>query len=350
MKSRVIQRKTNVDTSELSSMYNQIIGNEDGDPDIITKKYTDLISKINYYNKLLISLAKSDNFLIKTFPEISESMTEIRNYVDRFRNAIPQINDEDFKISILETDTLEERFEKSRQQNINMNEFIINNYKKFKDSDEIKSIIILGGTLNNYKAFIGEENNLNNKFIRDYVGASFIIFPFSTFNIKFIYNNEIMSQSKVNIENTPGYNIDKYLLLIFHKLYNVCKDIHKIIISPDIDAKKFGKTLIDALSELKNQIPRCGDAFKIIENSIGLFENNFDNYYKDFVLSKNPNIIMENFITDIAEQHSSTPVVAAQFKEIIKFFNKMMMQSGHKNDPVMTELFDKLNINFKLFE
>lgn len=350
---RKIERKSDIDISELNTLYNQMIGIDKGDPIIIKEKYIKLNEHINFYLKLLDKFSKNEkNFLIQAFPEITTGMNEINKYVQDFRLFFNPLCNNDEIVNddpILESDDLHTQIMKQMKYEEKINAVITEKYKKIKESAEVKGIIIFGGILNKYKKYIGNVNELNYSFIRNYIGPEFLIFPFSSLNIKLIYNSEDMSPNKILSVESTSYKINNYILLMLHKIYDKTTEIYKIISSPDIDAKKFGKILIQALTEIKQKIPRCNEAFKIIENSIGLFENNFGSYYKDFVMSKNPNVIIESFIVDIAESNTNNPNVKRQFAEIMKFFQKALLQNGNKKDPMVEKLFEKLQNNFNIF-
>jgi tetratricopeptide (TPR) repeat protein len=286
------------------------------------------------------------------FPEIKDNMKEISQYVEKFKSILPNTSNEELTPTddetVLPTDSLEIKWQKEAKYDERISDILFKKLNILKETDEIKMAIVMSNNLKKYKTHISDPNNLSCKFIKDYVGVDFMLFPFSNLNFKFIYLQEILQTNKINVKDSNSYNINNYILKILHLLYKVTEEIYKIITSPNIDAKKFGKILIDALAKIKTQIPRCNEAFKIIENSIGLFENNFDGYYKDFVMSKNPNIIIENFIADIADNNSNNSKVSGQFKEIIKFFRKVIMENNNNKDPMMEKIFEKLQSTFNI--
>jgi hypothetical protein len=347
---KVIRKNIDMDTGDLNEMFNQMIGNSKGEPKIIMEKYYKLIEKVKYFNTILQKFSNVDSFLIKSFPEIKNNMQEIRNFVEKCKNVIPNTNLDEISPdeATLETDSLEVRWQKQTNYDEKVSTILFEKYNKFKESDEIKFIIITGSNLKKHRLYLSDVENLNCKFIKDYIGVDMMLFPFSNLNFKFIYLQENMQTSKINVKDSDSYNINNYILKILHLLLKSSEEIYKILTSPNIDPKKFGKILIEALSKIKTQIPRCNEAFKIIENSIGLFENNFDNYYKDFVMSKNPNIIIENFIADIADNNTNNSTVSRQFKEIIKFFRKVIMENNNNKDPMMEKIFEKLQFTFNM--
>jgi hypothetical protein len=95
-------------------------------------------------------------------------------------------------------------------------------------------------------------------------------------------------------------------------------------------------------------IPRAGKAFKKIEESVELLQNNFGGYYKDFISTKNPSIIIENFILDCSkEQNENMDLdLARQFKKIAMFYKKK--SAGKIKDPRINQIFEMLDKNFAM--
>jgi hypothetical protein len=103
-----------------------------------------------------------------------------------------------------------------------------------------------------------------------------------------------------------------------------------------------------SIEEVKKAIPRCDQAFQKIIDSISLLKGNFSNYYKDFTISGNPTIIMENFVLDVSKNTKSSPTVMAQFRKIISHYRKLASQ--HASNPKLQSLFSQVDANFKELE
>ena len=99
-----------------------------------------------------------------------------------------------------------------------------------------------------------------------------------------------------------------FILMFIAKLYEISYALYEIISSPDIDVDDFVKIIVSSIDTVKKHIPRCDDAFNKIIESIDILKNNFDGYYKEFVASNNPSIIMENFVLDVSKNTKATPV------------------------------------------
>ena len=151
------------------------------------------------------------------------------------------------------------------------------------------------------------------------------------FNFKGLYRTQTASSKQ-------------FLLLLLHKMYSVSYDVYTAMSTPDIDVDSFVDIVEESLEGLKKQIPRCGDAFNIIRNSVGLLRDNFGSYYKGFMGSNNPTIIVESFIGDVATNSDASPRVMSQFKSIIKHYQKLTQQAG--NDPRLQGALNVVNQAF----
>ena len=188
-----------------------------------------------------------------------------------------------------------------------------------------------------YKKYIENNDNLSDNFIKSSKTHELVIFPFCNFDIKFIY-------TIVKIDDS----IKKYLLIFMNMLFNTSYDIYQIITSPDIDISNFSDIIVDSIKQAKKMIPRANKAFRKIEESVELLKDNFQNYYKDFITTKNPTIIIENFILDVSKENSGEVDIelARQFKKIVMFYQKK--SQGKIKDPRVNQLFEMLNKNFDM--
>jgi hypothetical protein len=136
--------------------------------------------------------------------------------------------------------------------------------------------------------------------------------------------------------------------MVLHKLYKISHDVYDVMSSPDIDVNEFIQVIMASLDDVKKHIPRCGEAFDLIASSVNLLQNNFDDYYKDYVASNNPTIIMENFVLDVSQKAKSSPRIAAQFRRIITHYRKLAAQQA--SNPKLQSLFQQVDKNFQELE
>lgn len=311
MSSRVVARKLDLGTEEMSKMYKQMLGIEEGDTRVCLEKYVNLTKHIKVYMRLLELLSDPGGNLIKLFPEtgIEFHMRQIREEVARLRSSYPYVEDGDIP------------------------ETVVKKYITSKTLPELKTAVVLGNNLNRYKKHLESEKpeERSSIFIKRHLESMPMrLFPFSDLDLKRLYMTEGMRANTASSKN-----VDEYILAILHKLLTVCVKIYNVLSSPDINVADFGKVLIKSLMEVKKMIPRCDAAFKIIEQSIGMFENNFNGYYKNFVTSQNPNVLLEDFLRDVSEQQPDGNVkVKSQFARIMAFIYKMKMKmsGGAKSD------------------
>lgn len=323
-------QKTDIDLSELNKMYNQMIGLETGNPVVMCKHYNMIYKSLISYITILNKFSDETCLLLKTFPEFKTAMGEIQEHC----RVINTILEENKKSDEEEKDDMNLVATPSIQLSIS------NKYKNIKEAEEIQKIVVLCGNLTKYKQYIEDKKNLSDIFIKKCVGIELFLFPFSSFNFKIL---------STLIEELPDKTtITQYYLTVLNIIFKLSNEIYNIIIKPDIDPKEFATILIQGIKEIKKKIPRCAEAFATIEKSVDLFEQNFGEYHKDFVMSKNPTIIIESFISDVAGANKADPKLTRQFQEIIKFFQKAISSSEHK-DPQVDKLFSSLQSKFDIF-
>jgi hypothetical protein len=183
-----------------------------------------------------------------------------------------------------------------------------------------------------------DKDALSMMFITKCEGDSLILFQFSSLDFKQIsYHEEFL---------TP--DLRKYMLFFLHILYKKGLEIVKLITQPDIDVEKFSEVLVRNIGQVRKQIPRCEKAFDKIAKSVDLLRGNFDDYYKDFVISQNPGIIIENFVGDVAKNSSADMEVTRQFRQIIKHFKQKM--AGKVQDPKVKKLLSMMGKNLDVLD
>jgi hypothetical protein len=173
---------------------------------------------------------------------------------------------------------------------------------------------------------------LNGRFLPNIAGVDYS--PVSELNLNF---------REIYIADATSENAQNVIMVILNKIYNITHEVYKLSTSPDIDVNDFIRIVKDSIGKLKSQIPRCGEAFHKIEESIDLLRGNFDDYYKDFRESGNPTVIMENFVVDVSKKTKASAKLAFQFKKIIQHYQKI---AANKNqDPRLKVLFQQFDKN-----
>jgi len=216
-------------------------------------------------------------------------------------------------------------------------------FSELKKLNCINVFIIICNNLNKYKVFLNfnvkdpiPENSLN--FIKRLVGDEF--YPLSEItNVNFC--------KVYNYDNIP--NIKTLVVLTLAQLYTFTKHIYSYIMSPDIDIERFSAVMVDHIAQARATIPRCKEAFDAIESSMSLLNDNFDNYYKDFVTTKNPASIMEGYILDICESKAaSNGRIISQFRRIIDHFRKASRYNAHS--PQINSILRTMESKYKMLD
>lgn len=209
-------------------------------------------------------------------------------------------------------------------------------YSEVKKCNLINTIIETCKNLIQYKKSIEDINDLKDKFLLK-GGMNFSPLPFLIFNFKKIYIDDRLSEDNKD-----------FILTILHKLYTISHEIYDTLSSPDIDVNEFVTIIMSSIDDVKKQIPRCDQAFNKISESVGLLKGNFNSYYKDYISSNNPTIIMENFVLDVSKNTRASPVLTAQFRKIISHYRKIASQQA--NNPKLQTLFQQVDKNFQELE
>jgi hypothetical protein len=300
-KAKVI--KKNIGDDSIVHMFNQMLGTETPDPAIIIPKYLSLKKNIN----TIISVFSASNSILRTaFPSESDGCDDIMQYVNKLR----------------EIKFIDEKKEE-----------VCGEYASLKDNNSVKMIILTYKNLLLCDNKLHIDDKFDDSFILRMPGYEYLPLPFSSLNIKRMW-------ASPNI----ALNTKRYIFTILNAILNASKDTYKTLLSPDVDVKKFSEVIVSSISKVKKQIPRCEKAFAKIEESVGLLENNFGGYYKDFIQSQNPSTIMESFIIDVSQSSNTDAQTTRQFRVIIGHYKKLTQ--GKINDPKIKALFDMLNGSF----
>jgi hypothetical protein len=304
--------KQNIDQQGMADMFNQLLGDEKSlDINIIKDKYLKLKTNIERIYKLL------ESFHNTIYVKVLNNILDTELYKKNIKGFI-----EDIKILFTE-DISDDK--------------LIRHYKFLKEHKIVKDCIHMCKNLIIYKKYIEDNDNLSDIFIKSSKTHDLVIFPFCNFDIKMIYTHGKVDES-----------VSKYILIFLNMMYKTTYEIYEIITSPDIDISKFSDIIVQSIQQAKKMIPRANRAFKKIEESVELLKNNFQNYYKDFISTKNPSIILENFILDCSKENSDDVDLdlARQFKRIVMFYQKK--SQGKIKDPRINQLFEMLNKNFEM--
>lgn len=129
-------------------------------------------------------------------------------------------------------------------------------------------------------------------------------------------------------------------------LYKHSLVILDTVIQPDIDLDEFIQVFDENIDKLKShpKLTGCQKAFKNIRASVSMLKDNFSTYYKNFIYSKNPTIILESFVMDIAEKETDLRVIP-QYRKIVDVYWSM---SKSINDPKLDSIFKEIEKKFDI--
>lgn len=303
-----------VSSDELGVVFNQLLGDEKSlDPLVVMEKYNKLVSNIDTIKKLIQKLM--DTILI---PKFSKNQT-MKNNITDLTEFIKQCED---ILSLQATETN-----------------VIQVYREIKNNNLIKILLTTCRNILPHSKHLQDIDNLSETFIHNAVGISLELFSFTKLNFKMLFNSPLMAKDN-----------KKYVLIILSMVFTKTYDVYNLVTSPDIDIEKFSKIIIESIQEAKKQIPRCDKAFKKIAHSVDLLKNNFNNYYKDFIETESPTIIVEHFILDVSKNLDADAETTRQFKRIVMHYQKRYNESGKNKDPRLKQMFATIHEKFKILE
>ena len=325
-KVRVKQTKIGgVDASNINGLFEEMVGMKDADPEIIRPKFVKVMNIMRHiYNvfNILVEFKKVQ----EDFPNLIKPINEIKSYIYKMKDSIM------FDPS---KDVSEDRYVSLSKESIN------ELYKKLKENIYTKQLICLCSVIRQHKVCLEDKNNLRDSFIMQEPGLSFMIFDFSTFDLKQIWSNSKTTQIFKNL-----------ILGILHNIYISTMELYEVITSPDIDIDEFINLLLSSIGQLKKTpaLNRCNHAFKRIEDSVGMLKDNFSKYYRESVSCGNPDIIMQNFVIDVSNKGGPDAKLTSEFRKIIAYMYKLGNENGRNKDPKVKKLFQILNKNFEIME
>jgi len=350
---------------QLIELFNQMVGTSAPDPNVVIPKYDKLMSLSREMVGILHDFIRfSPPILREEFPRGVEEIEQFVSKSGEDLKGFTLVERTDATLSGEELNKLNANPETMHKvmENIGVKydvEELGETYKNLKDSDFIKSVIMTYRQLKETLAAETErqkikvelmetEHDLAVKtklcanFIKKSLGDVLHLFSFSTLNFKELYLSTFIGRA-----DSPKSMYNNVLFMLY-LVYNKCDQIYKLVSSPDIDVDKFADALVANIATIKKQIPRCDEAFNKIEESVHLLRDKFGGYYKDFITSQNPGIIVENFVLDVAKDSKANSKVTRQFRQIIGFYKKRMQ--GQIKDPKIKRIFDLVGANLNVLE
>jgi hypothetical protein len=266
---------------------------------------------------------------MERFTEFAPQKEEIRAWVTKSREQWTEMFSMDFSDYEWDLNLVEEQQKKTFAEG----------YEKTKKSELINNFIIVCDRLARYKKHINDAKNLSPTFITTMAGAEFNPFPFTSLNLKYIFSLPAVQE-----------NTKHFFLIVLNKAFELTYNLWNEITSPDINVDEFVDIIMANIKEIQKrpELSRCAKAFKKIEESVHLLKGRFNNYYRDFVQTKNSTIMMEHFIIDVSKNTKADAQTTAQFRKIISFYQKIA--KDQITNPKIKAMFDKVNDSFRELE
>ena len=325
---------------DLTRMFNQMVGVEEPDKNVVLPKFSQYRSNLNKIAKTL-KLFSSETFR-KRFVEYDSHFEHIAIYVKQCEELIALIDSlsDDEKIS---------------------------RYVEIKSNNAIKNTILNCNLLKNHGANIEKIGEYREQFAKlettdaefprlvSLAGVFIEQYPSSELHLLYV--------SKINFKTLwfdprCSFDLKKFIVEMLHVVHKFSRAIFDLYSSPDIDVESFSRILVANLANLRSRIPRCEDAFNRIESSIGMLQNNFGRYYNTFIDTKNTGVFFEDFVMDIATDGTKKqqPELIRQFRQIIKFIHTQyaqqhaMRMDGGINTTVMNNMMNLMSTSIDKVE
>jgi len=328
MKGKVKKVKVSIaNDKDIGEMFNQMINANSVNINIAYPRYNHIKELCERIIKVFTLLAESP---LLSVPYLHNEKLEILAFCANSKLIMQELFCADLSQYILDFNSMPP----------NITDQFIDTYQNIKKSEFIKKMISIADTLYPYRENFQDIDALKHNFIYDISGIEWSPLPFSL-NIKEIVSSDIAPNS---IE---------FIMTVICKVYGFSMALYNDLRSPDIDIDQFINIIISSISELQKrpELNRCDKAFNKIKDSVLLLKSNFNDYYRDFIATKDNTIIMEHFILDVSNNTKADPELTRQFRKIISYYHDVARQQGNteKNDQI-DKLFDKLNAELKLFD
>lgn len=309
----------------INTMFEEMMGIKDADINIILPKFVSVRNTLRYIYKILNQFATFAP-LHNDFPEIKQGLDEVKKFADLlFENTMLKHT----------TDETEETYNTITKETLN------ELYRKLKENDYVRRLILLCSKLEKYKNNFNDPTKIRENFVNQEPGLEFRIFDFSTLDLKILWNSSKITSS-----------VKKYILQVLASLHKHTHNLYTTVISPDVDVQAFTSMLLDAISQLKTQpkLHRCTRAFKRIEQSVELLREKFPEYYRQSVASGNPDNFITGFIVDVSNQGGADMKLTREFRVIISYMRESAEKSGKIKDPQVKKILEMTQRNFSLME
>lgn len=314
MKAKVFKKK--IGNKDLNDIFNVMIGNADASPTIIEPKYDSLLNSMKLFMSTFEIFHNSDfcQKLLLDGMNCRQEFTDFLKYKDFL--DLKTLPEEKHKMRTnFSGNLMEDLYElgcKYDPVKLNIT------YKDLKNSELLDHIF---KTLDNIKSLLYEDkqkyggsytcldvpNDLSNRFFIK-TNLSTKLFSWSGLDFNFMYTFYSSQENDFN----------RLVLLVLHKMYLYASNCYETYMEPDIDIDQFVSSFKEQIDAYSKTVNECGEAFGLLKKSLGLLRKNFKEYHKRFMTTKQPNIIFDSYICDIASKNKHNRIALAQFRKLIR--------------------------------
>lgn len=314
-----VKKITIGDTSDLSDIFNQMLGTGNTDMNIAVPKYQKVAALITSTLDVLDTLA--DTPLMCKQPALQSTQAALRTFIGDTRETVRMA----FCHTFPECEWNYNLAEESKRA-----EFT-HEWAAIKESALVNQFIVCCSNLAPYEVHFKDENKLNAGFIKSLPGLSWCPFPFVPLDILAIYNLPGVGRCTLDV-----------LMAVLHKVYTFSRLIYNEVSSPDINLDAFGAIILENLSKIESlpALSRCKEAFRKIREALGMLKQNFGGYYREFIVSRDSSCILHSFLVDVQSSAGASPELTRQFATIINFHKKNAAKAN--TSPQMKAELDRM--------
>ena len=354
-RNKIKQVQKTLKNNDLIMMFNQMVGEGNLNTSIVIPKYELILEKLELLEKLLRKVFSPEALPDYVFANYGAATNNFIEFADKLEKERHECTLESKLGKLTPSD-----IQKLNQNQENFMEWIKKTNDKYDHDDlkevyfrlkdgevtgdliiavrDIKDALRIG--MKNESHDLENKHDLKMDFIINYEMAYLTLMPsVSVLDFKLLFIDDAIT--------------DKFktrILLMVHLFYKNSMVIIDQITKPDIDISEFSSVFIENIENIKHipELRSCSKAFSKISNSVGLLEQNFGGYYKEFAANKNPGSIIENFVLDVASESEVDLATTAQFKKIVSYYRTKM--AGRVNDPRISGMLDMVSKNISLLE
>jgi hypothetical protein len=327
--------KNTLSNKDVLDMFNGVIGNSEGSCNlsVVHPKYDRIQLHVERFIKVLRALAAQP--VMAKFPSGCEHLANyIKSLESQFVESFRAPNLAEYLPKLDSIESLANAAESYGRIPAEVIAEFMNVFNAVKSCNIVNAILVTCQNLVRYKKYLGDPNALSDRFLTK---STIGLYPLPDLPINF---------RQIYVDDRLSHTDRELVMIVLHKLYKIGFDLYEAISSPDVDVDEFIEVIMASLGEVKKHVPRCEEAFGEIAKSVGTLKTNFNDYYKDYVSSNDPTIIMQNFVLDVSKAKEATPRVANQFRTIIAHYRKQT-QLHVNNDPKLKSLFKQVDNNFQ---